>query len=111
MALNDGNQRNPTDNKNLQQTQAQVDEVVGIMRVNIEKVLERDERLTELDGRAEMLQQGAYNFEQQAMKLKRKYWWKNCKFMQFKQIPNVFTYGSIRLTSLRFHQNIVCIIA
>ncbi|XP_023237145.1 vesicle-associated membrane protein 3-like isoform X2 [Centruroides sculpturatus] len=79
MALNDGNQRNPTDNKNLQQTQAQVDEVVGIMRVNIEKVLERDERLTELDGRAEMLQQGAYNFEQQAMKLKRKYWWKNCK--------------------------------
>ncbi|CAD7015274.1 unnamed protein product [Ceratitis capitata] len=29
--------------KRLQQTQAKVDEVVGIMRVNVEKVLERDQ--------------------------------------------------------------------
>ena len=62
--------------KRLQQTQAQVDEVskytiwsrdwftanilihyqvVGIMRVNVEKVLERDQKLSELDDRAGML--------------------------------------------------------
>ncbi|CAG2111988.1 unnamed protein product [Medioppia subpectinata] len=65
--------------KRLQQTQAQVDEVVGIMRTNVEKVLERDNKLSELDDRADALQHGASQFEQQAGKLKRKFWWKNLK--------------------------------
>lgn len=34
--------------RRFQQTQAQVDEVVGIMRTNVEKVLERDTKLSEL---------------------------------------------------------------
>ncbi|XP_055380134.1 synaptobrevin-1-like isoform X2 [Condylostylus longicornis] len=67
--------------KRLQQTQAQVDEVVGIMKVNVEKVLERDQKLTELDQRADALQHGASQFEQQAQKLKRKHWWANIKMM------------------------------
>jgi len=68
-------------NKRLQQTQAQVDEVVDIMRVNVDKVLERDQKLSELDDRADALQQGAAQFETSAGKLKRKYWWKNLKMM------------------------------
>nr|XP_039250821.1 vesicle-associated membrane protein 3-like isoform X3 [Styela clava] len=67
--------------KRLQQTQAQVDEVVDIMRTNVDKVLERDQKLSELDDRADALQQGASQFETQAAKLKRKYWWKNCKMI------------------------------
>ncbi|XP_046986839.1 vesicle-associated membrane protein 2 isoform X1 [Schistocerca americana] len=67
--------------KRLQQTQAKVEEVVGIMRVNVEKVLERDQKLSELDNRADALRHGASQFEQQAGKLKRKYWWKNIKMM------------------------------
>ncbi|XP_076654309.1 vesicle-associated membrane protein synaptobrevin [Halictus rubicundus] len=67
--------------KKLQQTQATVNEVVGIMKVNVEKVLERDQKLSELENRADALQQGATQFEQQAGKLKRKYWWKNLKMM------------------------------
>ncbi|KAH8867477.1 Synaptobrevin-like protein [Schistosoma japonicum] len=66
-------------NKRLQQTQAQVNEVVDIMRVNVDKVLERDKNLSELDGRADALQAGASQFEASAGKLKRKLWWKNCK--------------------------------
>ncbi|XP_025080836.1 vesicle-associated membrane protein 3-like isoform X1 [Pomacea canaliculata] len=65
--------------KRLQQTQAQVDEVVDIMRVNVDKVLERDQKISELDDRADALQAGASQFEASAGKLKRKYWWKNCK--------------------------------
>uniref|UniRef100_A0A0B6YCE0 V-SNARE coiled-coil homology domain-containing protein n=1 Tax=Arion vulgaris TaxID=1028688 RepID=A0A0B6YCE0_9EUPU len=65
--------------KRLQQTQAQVDEVVDIMRVNVEKVLDRDQKISQLDDRAEALQAGASQFEASAGKLKRKYWWKNCK--------------------------------
>merc|ERR1712157_208908 len=67
------------DNNVLQQTQNQVQEVVGIMRGNVERVLERDQKLSQLDDRADALQQGASQFESQAAKLKRKYWWKNCK--------------------------------
>ncbi|XP_013393968.1 synaptobrevin isoform X10 [Lingula anatina] len=67
--------------KKLQQTQAQVDEVVDIMRVNVEKVLERDQKLSQLDERADALQAGASQFEASAGKLKNKYWWKNCKSM------------------------------
>ncbi|XP_025895927.1 vesicle-associated membrane protein 2 [Nothoprocta perdicaria] len=65
----------------MQQTQAQVDEVVGIIRMNVDKVLERDQKLSELDNRADALQAGASQFETSAAKLKRKYWWKNCKMM------------------------------
>lgn len=89
--------------RRLQQTQAQVDEVrtkfnrsswttniyfrknwntlqvVDIMKTNVEKVLERDQKLSELDDRADALQQGASQFEQQAGKLKRKFWLQNLK--------------------------------
>uniref|UniRef100_A0A8C9XIV9 Vesicle-associated membrane protein 2 n=1 Tax=Sander lucioperca TaxID=283035 RepID=A0A8C9XIV9_SANLU len=75
-----GNQPpNLTSNRRLQQTQAQVDEVVDIMRVNVDKVLERDQKLSELDDRADALQAGASQFETSAAKLKNKYWWKNAK--------------------------------
>ncbi|XP_045866649.1 vesicle-associated membrane protein 1 isoform X1 [Meles meles] len=70
---------NTTSNRRLQQTQAQVEEVVDIMRVNVDKVLKRDEILSQLDDRADALQVGASRFETSAAKLKRKYWWKDCK--------------------------------
>lgn len=58
-------------------------QVVDIMRVNVDKVLERDQKLSELDDRADALQAGASQFETSAAKLKRKYWWKNCKVTFF----------------------------
>lgn len=83
------------ENKKLQQTQDQVNEVVGIMRVNVQKVLERDQKLSELDDRADALQHGASQFEQQAGKLKRKYWWKNLKMMIIIVIIGVVFLGLI----------------
>jgi len=79
--MSNATQQQQNASKRLQQTQAQVDEVVGIMRTNVEKVLERDQKLSELDDRADALQQGASQFEQQAGKLKRKFWWKNLKMI------------------------------
>lgn len=66
-------------NDQLRQTQAQVNEVVGIMRLNVEKVLERDQKLSDLDQRADVLQQGASAFEQQARRVKQRQWWANMK--------------------------------
>jgi hypothetical protein len=68
-------------NKRLQQTQAQVDEVVDIMKHNLDKVLDRDQKLSQLDDRADALQEGASQFEKSAATLKRKYWWKNIKMI------------------------------
>lgn len=67
--------------RRMQQTQAQVDEVTEIMRVNVEKVLERDAMISQLDERADALKEGAEMFEKQAGALKSKYWWKNMKMM------------------------------
>ncbi|KAK6058862.1 Synaptobrevin [Cooperia oncophora] len=51
------------------------------LQVNVEKVLERDQKLSQLDDRADALQEGASQFEKSAATLKRKYWWKNIKMM------------------------------
>ena len=67
--------------RRMAQQQAQVDEVVGIMKSNVEKVLERDSKLSELDERADALQDGASQFEKQAGKLKNKFWLQNMKFI------------------------------
>ena len=67
--------------RRMAQQQAQVDEVTGIMKDNLEKVLERDCKLNELDERADALQDGASQFEKQAGKLKNKFWLQNLKSM------------------------------
>ncbi|KAJ8392899.1 hypothetical protein AAFF_G00071030 [Aldrovandia affinis] len=88
---------NLSSNRRLQQSQAQVEEVVDIMRVNVDKVLERDQKLSELDDRADALQAGASQFESCAAKLKNKYWWKNCKMMIMMGIIGVIVVGIIFL--------------
>jgi hypothetical protein len=49
-------------NKRLAQQQAQVDEVVDIMRQNVDKVLERDKNLSLLDDRAGIRKQMIISF-------------------------------------------------
>ncbi|XP_019404504.1 PREDICTED: vesicle-associated membrane protein 1-like isoform X2 [Crocodylus porosus] len=72
---------NTSSNRQLQLSQAQVAEVVDIMRVNVDKVLERDEIVSKLDDRADAVKASASVFESSAGKLKRKYFWKNMKMM------------------------------
>ena len=47
----------------LEHTQRQVDDVVGVMRDNVEMVLERDARLTDLEDRSNTLEDGAQRFQ------------------------------------------------
>jgi hypothetical protein len=64
----------------LEGTKKQIDEITGIMRANLEKVLERDTMLSNLEDKSENLKDGANRFETTARKLKHKFWWKNLKF-------------------------------
>jgi len=81
--------------KRMAQQQAQVDEVVGIMRNNVEKVLERDQKLNELDEKADALQDGASQFEKSAGKLKNKFWMENLKMIVLGAVIGLFILGLI----------------
>lgn len=63
----------------LEAARRQVDEVQNIMRSNVEKVLERDGKLSSLENRAEHLQEGTEQFQRAAIKIKRKHFWENMK--------------------------------
>ncbi|KAL3876456.1 hypothetical protein ACJMK2_034301 [Sinanodonta woodiana] len=64
---------------NIKVLQSQVDEVKGVMTQNIEKVIERGERLDDLLDKTDELQAQSSTFQKTANKIKKKYWWKNLK--------------------------------
>lgn len=64
------------------------------MKNNVERVLERENKLNDLDDRATALQNGAMQFKQHSTKLKRKYWLQNLKF---KILVGVFVVGFLTL--------------
>jgi TolA-binding protein len=65
----------------LDSTKNQVDQVVLIMKDNIEKVLQRDEKLNNIETRVEELQDGAQRFQKISTKLKQKMFCKNMRFI------------------------------
>ncbi|KAI9321006.1 synaptobrevin-domain-containing protein [Dichotomocladium elegans] len=69
----------PKDNK-TSRVQAQVDEVVNIMQDNIDKVMQRGERLDDLRGKTEDLQSTAHHFRRGANQVRKRMWWKDLKW-------------------------------
>merc|ERR1711942_433752 len=63
----------------MESAQSLVNEVVGVMRNNIDKVLERDSKLNDLDYRASNLEASSSMFQQSSRRLRKKYWWQNLK--------------------------------
>lgn len=61
--------------------QGQVNEVKVILKDNINKVLERGDRLDDLIGKTDDLQATADSFQRTSTRVARKYWWKNIKMM------------------------------
>ncbi|ORY03093.1 synaptobrevin [Basidiobolus meristosporus CBS 931.73] len=59
--------------------QKQVDEVVGIMQNNVERVMERGEKLDSLNNKADQLEAGALRFKQGTNRVRKAMWWKNMK--------------------------------
>jgi len=61
------------------ETRRQVAEVQNVMKQNVEKVLERDGKLSDLENRAEHLQEGSKQFNASAVRVKRKMFWEDMK--------------------------------
>jgi len=71
---------NPSADK-LNRLKGEVDEVKSVMVQNIEKVLERGEKIELLVDKTDSLSQNAFKFKKQSTQLKRAMWWKNVKLM------------------------------
>ncbi|EMR10968.1 hypothetical protein PNEG_00571 [Pneumocystis murina B123] len=59
--------------------QAQIDDTVGIMRENINKVAQRGERLDILQDKTENLATSAQGFRRGANRVRKQMWWKDVK--------------------------------
>ncbi|GFP94331.1 vesicle-associated membrane protein 721 [Phtheirospermum japonicum] len=69
----------PEEINHLAKVQAQVSEVKGVMMGNIEKVLDRGEKIELLVDKTENLRSQAQDFKTQGTKMKRKMWIQNMK--------------------------------
>lgn len=65
----------------LDGVQGQVNEVKVILKDNIDKVLQRGDRLDDLIGKTDDLQATADSFQRTSTRVARKYWWKNTKMI------------------------------
>ena len=64
----------------LESTKNQVNEVIGVMQSNIQKVIDRDNQLDDLNQRSVNMSANASQFQVHSKNLKKKYWWKNFKW-------------------------------
>ncbi|XP_077963925.1 vesicle-associated membrane protein 4 isoform X1 [Gasterosteus aculeatus] len=63
----------------VRRVQSQVDEVIDVMQENISKVIERGERLDDLQDKSESLSDNASAFSSRAKQLHRRMWWRDTK--------------------------------
>ena len=66
-------------NSRTQALQAQIDDTVGVMRDNINKVSQRGERLDALQNKTDDLAASAQGFRRGANRVRKAMWWKDMK--------------------------------
>jgi Synaptobrevin len=69
-----------TEASKITQIQQEVDCVVDIMRKNMIAIVDRDEKLNDLEGKSQLLLEDSKKFKRFATKLNRKMWWANMKY-------------------------------
>jgi len=75
---------------NLSAVKNQIEDVKGHMVENIEKVLERGEKIELLVDKTDRLNQQAFKFESSSRKLKHAMWWKNAQWMIIYAVAGAF---------------------
>ncbi|KAL1992819.1 hypothetical protein VTN49DRAFT_3575 [Thermomyces lanuginosus] len=69
----------PSGNQRTAALQAQIDDTVGVMRENINKVSQRGERLDALQDKTDNLAVSAQGFRRGANRVRKQMWWKDMK--------------------------------
>ncbi|CAF0845867.1 unnamed protein product [Didymodactylos carnosus] len=79
LELGNGSSTGTGNEQGIKKLHGQVQEVVGVMKKNIDKLLDRDVGLSNLMTRADELHTTADTYNQTTKQLSRKIWWKNAK--------------------------------
>jgi len=66
---------------NIQNVQNEINECTNIMKSNIEKVLDRDQKLNDIESNSEALLESSHRFEKKTNKLKWKYYCTDKRFL------------------------------
>lgn len=77
-------------NDAITRAQSEIDDVKGIMTQNIERVLDRGERLDLLVDKTDRLGGSARDFRFRSKGLRRRMWWKNVRLMALLIVVVVF---------------------
>ncbi|KAF8979101.1 hypothetical protein BGZ46_005812 [Entomortierella lignicola] len=80
---------NPEADK-IKHVQGEIEQVKDVMVHNIERVLERGERIELLVDKTDSLNHQAYAFKKRSTALKRAMWWKNVKLMMTLTAVTIF---------------------
>lgn len=75
---------------NISAVKNQIEDVKGVMVENIEKVLERGEKIELLVDKTDRLNQAAFKFESSSRDLRRAMWWKNARWVGFLVVVGAF---------------------
>lgn len=73
------NQQLPGGSK-IKELQNDVNQLTSVMQSNINKVLERGDRMDTLNERSELLSSRANEFRISSRNIRRKFWWQNLRF-------------------------------
>lgn len=74
----------------ISNVQNEIENVRGIMTENIERVLERGERIDLLVDKTDRLGGSAHEFRMRSRGLRRRMWWKNVKLMALLVVVIIF---------------------
>ncbi|XP_066926323.1 uncharacterized protein [Clytia hemisphaerica] len=66
-------------NSKIDQVKHELDGAIGVMRNNINKVLDRGDRLEDLEAKSERFEMNAFNFNNSSRKLSNRMWWQSVK--------------------------------
>lgn len=64
----------------IQELQKDVNQLTSVMQSNINKVMERGDRMDTLNERSDLLSSRANEFRINSRNIRRKFWWQNLRF-------------------------------
>ena len=76
---NPNNGNKPNEDNKINKIQNNIDDTTGLMRENIDKLLQRGDNIDNLRDKTEDLQKGSKDFYITTRTVKRQMWWKNMK--------------------------------
>lgn len=98
---NSGPNQNLSGDSKIKELQDDVNEITNVMKTNINKVLERGDRVEALNERSELLSSHANEFRINSRNIRKKFWWENFRLKMIMGLIFLAIVGLILYFTLR----------